>query len=166
MDTRLPAAAATPPPCVARRVSVLVLDDNESVLEALPEALSTDPGLVVVGAARCVAEAVRMAAALQPQVAVVDVNMPDGGGWAAARGLRDVCPCIRLVAYSAFDSALVTHTLVGAGMSAFVTKGSDVEMLLAAIHGEDIMPSESAARLLWRRKTGVPQASMLAVQHA
>lgn len=151
IENRLPAGApADPQP---RRV--LVLDDNEMVLAVLQEVIATDPGLVVVGAARRVGEAVRLAADLQPDVAVVDVNMPEGGGWAAARGLREVCPCIRLVAYSAFDDALVTHTMVSAGMSAFVIKGSNVELLLAAIHGQDVMPSESAAHWLSRRKTEV-----------
>jgi len=60
---------------------------------------------------------------MQPDVAVIDVHMPDGGGWAAARGLREVCPDIRLVAFSAYDDALVTRTIAAAGIHAFVSKG-------------------------------------------
>ena len=67
--------------------------------------------------------------------------MPDGGGWAAARGLREICPDIRLVAYSGFGDGLVIRTIAAAGVSAFVPKGSDIEVLLAAIHGRDVKPS-------------------------
>jgi DNA-binding NarL/FixJ family response regulator len=81
--------------------------------------------------------------------------MPDGGGWAAARGLREVCPDIRLVAYSSFDEALVIRTIRAAGISAFVTKGSDIDVLLAAIHGEDFRPAPVEARPLMRRTAAV-----------
>jgi DNA-binding NarL/FixJ family response regulator len=69
--------------------------------------------------------------------------MPDGGGWEAARGLLENCPGIRLVAYSSFDHALITRTMTQAGVSAFVSKGSDIELLLAAIHGENVMPTRA-----------------------
>ena len=77
--------------------------------------------------------------------------MPDGGGWAAARELREVCPGIRLVAYSSFEDALVTRTMTAAGISAYVTKGSDIGLLLAAVHGEDLMPLPRADQPLIRR---------------
>ena len=74
-----------------------------------------------------------------------------GGGWAAARGLREVCPDMRLVAFSAFDDALVTRTIAAAGISAFVTKGSEIGVLLAAIRGEDVMPAPPQRMPLIRR---------------
>jgi len=141
---------------VPEGVPVLLLDDNLTVLEALKEAVAADETLTVVGTACRISDAIRVAAATHPRVAVIDVNMPDGGGWAAARGLREICPDIRLVAYSGFGDGLVIRTIAAAGVSAFVTKGSDIEVLLAAIHGRDVKPSPRDPTPLLGRTDAVP----------
>jgi DNA-binding NarL/FixJ family response regulator len=133
-------------------LTVLLLDDHAVMLESVREILDTDDTLTVVGTASRIQDAILLAQQTHPQVAVIDVNMPDGGGWAAARGLREVCPDIRLVAYSSFDEALVIRTIRAAGISAFVTKGSDIDVLLAAIHGEDVSPVLVQAKPLINRK--------------
>jgi DNA-binding NarL/FixJ family response regulator len=130
---------------------VLLLDDHTVILEALRALIESDEGLVVIATASRIPDAVRLARGMQPDVAVIDVHMPDGGGWAAARGLREVCPDMRLVAFSAFDDALVTRTIAAAGISAFVTKGSEIGVLLAAIRGEDVMPAPPQRMPLIRR---------------
>ncbi|MGD1034199.1 MAG: response regulator transcription factor [Candidatus Dormibacteria bacterium] len=135
-------------------LTVLLLDDHAAMLESVRAVVETDRTLTVVGTASRVPDAINLARMTQPQVAVIDVNMPDGGGWAAARGLRAVCPDIRLVAYSSFDEALVIRTIAAAGISAFVTKGSDIDVLLAAIHGEDLRPLPAEPKPLMRRTIG------------
>jgi DNA-binding NarL/FixJ family response regulator len=132
-------------------LTVLLLDDHTVMLEALRALIESDDTLVVIATASRVPDAIRLARGMQPDVAVMDVHMPDGGGWAAARGLREVCPDIRLVAFSSFDDALVTRTIAAAGISAFVTKGSEISVLLAAIRGEDVMPTHPQPMPLIRR---------------
>lgn len=132
-------------------LTVLLLDDHPAMLESVRAVVEIDDTLTVVGTASRVPDAINLARMTQPQVAVIDVNMPDGGGWAAARGLRAVCPDIRLVAYSSFDEALVIRTIAAAGISAFVTKGSDIDVLLAAIHGEDFSPLPAEPKPLLHR---------------
>ncbi len=140
----------------SQRLTVLLLDDHPEVLDSLLELRETDPSLRVVATASRVPEAVRKAARWKPQVGVIDINMPDGGGWAAARGLLEVCPGMRLVAYSSYDESLVTRTMVAAGVSAFVSKGSDIQTLLAAVHGENVMPERwQEAPLLHRAGAAV-----------
>ncbi len=117
-----------------------------------------DSTLTVVATASGVSEAIRKARLWQPQVAVLDVNMPDGGGWAAARGLREVCSGIRLVAYSSYDEALVTRTMSAAGICSFVSKGSDIQMLISAIHGADLKPAASVVAPLLRRTIAVTRS--------
>jgi CheY-like chemotaxis protein len=146
-DTAPPDHGATDP------VTVLIVDDHPAMRESIREIIETDNTLEVVGAAGRIAEAISLAKLWEPEVAVLDVNMPDGGGWAAARGLREVCPDIRLVAYSSFEDALVTRTMTAAGISAYVTKGSDIALLLAAVHGADIMPLPRSDQTLIRRST-------------
>ena len=142
-------------PGVPANLTVLLLDDHSVMLESVRAIVETDDTLTVVGTANRVPDAVWVARQTHPQVAVIDVNMPDGGGWAAARGLREVCPDIRLVAYSSFDEALVIRTIRAAGISAFVTKGADIDVLLAAIHGEDIRPATVQAQPLIGRTNAV-----------
>jgi len=151
-----PARADSRSPAAPEGVPVLLLDDNLTVLEALKEAVAADETLTVVGAVCRISDAISVAAATHPRVAVIDVNMPDGGGWAAARGLRGICPDIRLVAHSGFGDGLVVRTIAAAGVSAFVTKGSDIEVLLAAIHGRDVKPSPRDPTPLLGRTDAVP----------
>ena len=136
-------------------LTVLLLDDHPVMLESIKDIVETDESLIVVGTAHRVADAINLAQKFQPQVAVIDVNMPDEGGWAAARGLLAVCPNIRLVGYSSFEEALVIKTIVAAGISAYVTKGSDNDVLLAAIHGENHMPALATRMPLMRRTRAV-----------
>ena len=138
---------------VPGNLTVLLLDDHAVMLESVRAIVETDDTLTVVGTASRVPDAILLAAETHPQVAVIDVNMPDGGGWAAARGLREVCPDIRLVAYSSFEDALITRTMLAAGINAYVTKGSDISLLLAAVHGEDLMPMPRADQPLIRRSS-------------
>jgi DNA-binding NarL/FixJ family response regulator len=134
-------------------VTVLLLDDHSVMLEAVRALVESDDTLVVVGTANRIPDAIRLARATQPQVAVIDVHMPDGGGWAAAKGLREACPHIRLVAFSSFADPLVRRTIEAAGISAYVTKGSDIEVLLAAIRGENVTTAPSPQMPLLRRAT-------------
>jgi DNA-binding NarL/FixJ family response regulator len=71
---------------------------------------------------------------------VLDVTLPDGSGWVAARRLREVVPDIRLVAYASFGDALITRMMMAAGVFAYIIKGSDDGILLAAIHGDEEPP--------------------------
>jgi DNA-binding NarL/FixJ family response regulator len=135
------------------RLTVLIVDDHPAMRESVQEIMETDDTVTVVGTAGRITEAVALAQATQPAVAIIDVNMPDGGGWAAARGLLEVCPDIRLVAYSSFEDALITRTMLAAGINAYVTKGSDISLLLAAVHGEDLMPMPRADQPLIRRSS-------------
>jgi DNA-binding NarL/FixJ family response regulator len=148
--------AVTQDPRASEPLTVLLLDDHPDVLVSLVELLETDPEVTVVATASRVPDAVREAARCKPKVAVIDVSMPDGGGWAAARGLLEAWPEMRLVAYSSYDEALVTRTMMAAGVSAFVSKGSEIQTLLAAIHGEKVMPEPwNGAPLLHRTGAAV-----------
>lgn len=152
------ARASAGSPGVPANLTVLLLDDHSVMLESVRAIIETDDSLTVIATANRVADAILLAGQTHPQVAVIDVNMPEGGGWAAARGLREVCPGIRLVAYSSFDEALVIRTIRAVGISAFVTKGADIEVLLAAIHGEDARPVMAQTKSLIGRTSAVSAA--------
>ena len=92
-----------------------------------------------LGVAGRIAEAVSLAKLWEPEVAVLDVTMPDGSGWSAARRLREVVPDIRLIAYASFGEALITRMMMAAGVFAYIIKGSAAGLLLAVVD-RDVSP--------------------------
>jgi YesN/AraC family two-component response regulator len=82
------------------RIRVLIADDERILREALGEVIASSPTCEVVGTASNAREAARLAADLRPDVALIDVRMPEGGGVAAALGIRSGSPGTRVVALS------------------------------------------------------------------
>jgi len=116
-------------------ISVLIADDLPLVVDALTELLGGDPSIVVVATANDAVAAVEAAATARPDVALLDVRMPAGGGGVAARGIREVSPHTKIVALSAqFDRASVVD-MVRAGAIGYLIKGSAPGEIIAAIHG-------------------------------
>jgi two-component system response regulator DevR len=72
-------------------VTVFLVDDHEVVRQGLRALLEAD-GLIVVGEASTAAEAVGRIAATRPQVAVLDVQLPDGTGIDVCRDVRSILP--------------------------------------------------------------------------
>src|SRR5438445_786737 len=100
---------------------VLIADDHVHAREALQELLALAHGVEVVGAATNGREAVEMAAALQPDLVIMDVRMPDVDGVTATQHIKEAHPEIRVIAYSAFPDS---HAMRSAGAEEFVTKGT------------------------------------------
>ncbi len=82
---------------------VVIVDDSGEVLSALGPIIDRQMDMEVVGVASCVDDGVALVKRYLPDVVVLDVNMPDGGGLRAAREMVVVAPGARLVAFSAFD---------------------------------------------------------------
>ena len=118
----------------ARPIRVLIADDLPLVVDALTELLGGDPSIVIVATANDAVAAVEAAATARPDVALLDVRMPGGGG-VAARGIREVSPDTKIVALSAqFDRGSVVD-MVRAGAIGYLIKGSAPGEIIAAIHG-------------------------------
>src|ERR1700741_2679132 len=112
--------------CIIRRglavVRVFLVDDHEVVRRGLIELLRADPELDVVGEAGSVAEAMARIPAASPDVAVLDVRLPDGNGIELCRDLLSRMPelrCLILTSYTS-DEAMLDAILAGA--SGYVVK--------------------------------------------
>jgi DNA-binding NarL/FixJ family response regulator len=111
------------------RIRVFLLDDHEVVRRGVKEMLESEPDIVVVGEASTAAEALARVPATQPNVAVLDVRLPDGDGVSVCRDLRSDMPelaCLMLTSF-ADDDAL--YDAVMAGAAGYVLKqirGSDL----------------------------------------
>lgn len=114
-------------------LSVLLVDNSEEVLSALSQVISGQRDLELVGVAGGVNEGILMAKEYLPDVVVLDVNMPEGGGQRAAREIAKAVPGVRIVAFSAFDKALIRKAMLAAGAQAYVSKSASMPELLAAI---------------------------------
>jgi len=118
-----------------RPVTVLVADDEEMVREALVDALQQHAEVRVVAVAVDAAEAVQQARQLRPDVAILDVRMPAGGGPEAARGIRLHSPGTRIIAHSAFDDVETCNAMLAAGAHEYVVKGAGMRRILRSVLG-------------------------------
>lgn len=116
------------------RIRVLLADDETQVLDAMADLLRSDPAIDVVGTAQDARQAVELARAETPDVALVDVRMPGGGGAVATRGIRRGSSQTRVVAVSADAEPDTIVAMLDAGVSGYVGKGEPVEQILRAVH--------------------------------
>jgi EAL domain-containing protein (putative c-di-GMP-specific phosphodiesterase class I)/DNA-binding NarL/FixJ family response regulator len=116
------------------RIRVLLADDEEEVLDVMTDLMASDPAIDVVGRARDARQAIDLARAAGPDVALVDVRMPGGGGPVAARGIRRDSPPTRVVAVSADSHAEAVLAMLDAGATGYVGKEEPVEQILRAVH--------------------------------
>jgi len=114
-------------------LSFLLCDDHSLVLEGLGALISREPGWQVSARAGGGAEAVRLAAASSPDVAVVDVAMPDMDGIETTAQIRRVSPRTRIIALSMYADDHYLRRMLDAGASAYVLKNEASADLIRAI---------------------------------
>jgi DNA-binding NarL/FixJ family response regulator len=115
-------------------IRVLVADDEESVVDVLRALIGSDPSLRFVGAAHDAEDAIELAARERPDVVLLDVRMPGGGGLRAAREIVKRCAPTKVVALSAHEDSDTVIGMISAGASAYVPKGDSTEKILRTIH--------------------------------
>jgi DNA-binding NarL/FixJ family response regulator len=118
---------------MADAVQVLVADDDPLIRMALSEVLAAEADLNVVAIAKDAEEAVDLAVAHGPDVAVLDVRMPGGGGTHAAREIRLRSPRTQLLAFSAYDDSGAAEELLRLGVREYLIKGITNAEIVAAV---------------------------------
>ena len=124
------------------RIRVMIADDEPAVRDALTSLMAEDPEISVVGTGGDAEQAIAIARREHPDVALLDVRMPRGGGPRAAREIRRVSPGTELIALSADDGGQEVDAMLRAGAGAYLVKGeggSDeiVEAIHRCAHGPD-----------------------------
>jgi PAS domain S-box-containing protein len=114
-------------------VTVLVADDDELVRAALADLLRAEPDIKLVGVAGDVQAAARIAAGLQPDVALIDFRISGGGGSVAADEIARVSPETRLLGFSAHEERGAVVEMLGAGAVGYQVKGAASGELVEAI---------------------------------
>ncbi len=116
-----------------RRQRLIVVDDHEVVREGLVAVLSQDPTFDLVGTASTGREAVALARRTRPDVAVVDLRLPDGPGDELCRQLTALLPGIGVVVLSSHLSEESVRDALCAGAVSYVTKAAGISELRAAL---------------------------------
>ncbi len=114
-------------------ITVLLAEDHETVREGLRLLVNAQDDMTVVAEASDGRAAVERAHAAQPNVVVLDLSMPEVGGLAAARTLRESVPDAAIVTLTRHSDSSYVHQLMQAGASGYVLKQSPSDELLKAI---------------------------------
>lgn len=133
-------------------VKVFLVDDHEVVRRGLVDLLGADPELDVVGEAGSVAEAMARVPAARPDVAVLDVRLPDGNGIELCRGLLSRMPDLRCLILTSYTSDEAMLDAILAGASGYVVKDIKGMELARAVKdvgaGRSLLDNRAAAALM------------------
>ena len=116
------------------RVRILIVDDHPMVREGLRGMLSTASNLEVVGEAGTAHDAVAQAQALQPDVILLDIQLPDMDGVTALPQLKSVAATARVLMVTMHEDTAYMFQAVMAGAAGYILKGVHRHELLTAIH--------------------------------
>jgi DNA-binding NarL/FixJ family response regulator len=150
---------------VERSVGIFLVDDHEVVRQGVRSVIEAAEGMHVVGEAGTVEQAMQRISAVRPDVAVLDVRLPDGSGVELCRDIRTAHPevaCLMLTSYSD-DEALFEAIMAGA--AGYVLKQVRGSELLDAIQrvarGEQLLDPALTGRVLERLRNPVVPDSRL-----
>lgn len=155
-------------------MKVLLVDDNVLFLEGLKDMLVAND-IEVLGTARNGREALRKAKELNPEVVLMDVQMPDGSGIEVTRLIKAKLPQVKVVMLTVFSDDDYLFEAIKAGAAGYLLKGLDKERFLALLsgmaNGESPLSPGLAARILTEfarreakreaRKTAVARTALL-----
>ncbi|WP_030743499.1 response regulator [Streptomyces sp. NRRL F-5135] len=135
-------------------IRVFLLDDHEVVRRGVHDLLNDEPDITVVGEAANVEQALVRVPALRPQVAVLDVRLPDGDGVTVCRELRSRMPELACLMLTSFDEEEALLDSIVAGASGYVLKqiqGSDlVSAVRTVAAGQSLLDPSATAKVMAR----------------
>ncbi len=144
-------ATNTPEPS-AGPITVMIVDDHEVVRRGIAEVVDRSEGLSVVAEAGSVAEGQRRAALVQPQVILVDLQLPDGTGIDLIRRLATSGSSARAIVLTSFDDDRALAEALDAGAAAYLLKsvrGAEISDVIHAVAAGRVLLDE---RTVTRRR--------------
>ncbi|MGV1036112.1 MAG: response regulator [Candidatus Nanopelagicales bacterium] len=148
------------------KIRVFLLDDHEVVRRGVAELLQSEGDVEIVGEAATAAQAMSRIPALRPDVAVLDVQLPDGDGVTVCRELRSEMPELKCLMLTSFvdDEALLDAIVAGA--SGYVLKQIRGTDLIGAVRtvaaGGSLLDPQTTARVMDRIRTDATKIDPLA----
>ena len=118
---------------MARIFRILIADDHAVVRQGLKLLINSQPDMTVVGEAADGAAVLEQAAAIKPDIVVMDLSMPGMNGLVATRALKEARPSVEVVALTRHDDETFLQEVLRAGASGYVLKQSNPVEFLQAI---------------------------------
>lgn len=140
------------------KITVFLLDDHEVVRRGVHELLAVEDDIEVVGEAGTAADALTRIPATRPDVAVLDVRLPDGSGVEVCREIRSRDESIKCLILTSFSDDEALFDAIMAGASGYVLKAIRGDELLTAVRdvaaGRSLLDPVATARVLQRLREG------------
>ncbi|MFB7619492.1 response regulator [Kitasatospora sp. NPDC056181] len=141
-------------------VKVFLLDDHEVVRRGVYDLLDAEPDLTVIGEAATVEQALARVPALRPDVAILDMRLPDGDGVTVCRELRSRMPELACLILTSFDDEEALLDSIMAGAAGYVLKQISGTDLVSAVRtiasGQSMLDPGAATRLMARLRGDTP----------
>jgi DNA-binding NarL/FixJ family response regulator len=135
-------------------IRVVIADDHNVVRKGIRDLLSDEDDIAVVGEARNGQEAVDLAMALQPDVVVMDIAMPEMTGVEATRKIRAQVPNVRVLVLTAYADDPYIYSLLDAGATGYILKTAESREIVRAVRataaGQTALDPAVAPRLIAR----------------
>jgi DNA-binding NarL/FixJ family response regulator len=148
------------------QIRVFLLDDHEVVRRGVRELLEAEPDITVVGEAGTAASALARVPALRPDVAVLDVRLPDGDGVTVCREIRSRMPEVACLMLTSFGDDQALFDAIMAGAAGYVLKQIRGTDLVGAVRtvaaGESMLDPEAASRVMKHMRDQAAKADPLA----
>jgi two-component system response regulator DevR len=146
-----------------QKIRVFLLEDHEVMRQGLSMVLSAEPDIEVVGDAGTVASALVRLPAVRPQVAILDVRLPDGDGISACREIRSMLPDVACLMFTAYQDDQALLGAVMAGAAGYVLKATPVRDVVEAVRvvatGKSVLDAGAAQRIIAQLQGGTPGGS-------
>src|SRR5258707_14987086 len=138
----------------AKPARLVIADDHELARAGLRAMLTSQRGLRLVGEAANGREALALCRHLQPDLALIDVRMPEQDGLATCRAIKEQCPATSVILVTMHENPEYLLEALKAGAAGYVLKDMSQYELITAVqrvlHGESILDKALATRLLQR----------------
>jgi DNA-binding NarL/FixJ family response regulator len=149
-----------------RQIRVFLLDDHEIVRRGVREVLEAEPDIIVVGEAGTAESALARIRALVPDVAVLDIRLPDGDGVSVCREIRSSMPQVGCLMLTSFGDDEALFDAIMAGAAGYVLKqirGTDLVGAVRTIAaGQSLLDPQAASRVMRRLRDPGGRADPLA----
>jgi DNA-binding NarL/FixJ family response regulator len=143
-------------PPAAGKIGVFLLDDHEIVRRGVREVLEAETDIAVVGEAGTAESALARIPALRPDVAILDIRLPDGDGVSVCREIRSMMPEVACLMLTSFGDDEALFDAIMAGAAGYVLKQINGIDLVGAVRtlasGESLLDPEAASRVMRRMR--------------
>jgi DNA-binding NarL/FixJ family response regulator len=113
--------------------TIVLADDHELVRESIASMLQEVPDFKIIGQCSNGRQLLELVKRSPPQVAIIDVSMPELNGVDAARQIREISPATRIIALSMFIDEAYIRDMISAGVSGYIAKSGATKDLVEAI---------------------------------